>query len=170
MSTAKRPLATMLRHLLIPDWLALRAFPRATLDAIEQAVRESEALHSAELRFVVEGGLDVARLARGVTARARATELFASLRVWDTDENSGVLIYLQMVDRRIEILADRGIAARVPQESWNAVCRGMEVSLRAGRHREAALHGVREITALLASHFPARARNPDELPDRPLLL
>ena len=82
----------------------------------------------------------------------------------------GVLIYLQMVDRRIEILADRGVAARVAQTSWDAICRTMEVALREGRHQESALHGVREITALLARHFPAGSRDADELPDRPLLL
>ena len=170
MSPARRSATAMLRHLFLPDWLALRGFPRATLDAIEQAVRESEALHSAELRFVVEGSLDIPRLLHGVTSRARATELFSSLRVWDTEENSGVLIYLQMVDRRIEILADRGVAARVAQTSWDAICRTMEVALREGRHQESALHGVREITALLARHFPAGSRDADELPDRPLLL
>ena len=162
--------ARLLRHLAAPPWVARRAFPRATLDRVEQAIRESERLHDGELRFAVEAGLGLGLLARGVTPRERAGEVFASLGVWNTAHNSGVLIYVQAVDRRIEIVADRGIRATVAQPEWDAICRRMEEAFRAGRHEQGALDGVREITALLARHFPASGDNPDELPDRPALL
>ena len=92
------------------------------------------------------------------------------LRVWDTEENSGVLIYLQLVDRRIEIVADRGISAKVEQATWDAICHRMEEAFRGGRFERGVLDGVREITALLVRHFPARGANPDELPDKPAVL
>lgn len=160
----------LLKHLFVPHWLATRAFTRATLDAIEAAIAASEQCHDGELRFAVEGALHPQAVWRGCSARARAEELFAQLRVWDTAHNSGVLIYVQAVDRRIEIVADRGITARVPQAEWDAICRRMEAAFRAGRYEAGALAAVAEVTALLAAHFPPRDGNPNELPDRPVVL
>jgi uncharacterized membrane protein len=107
---------------------------------------------------------------RGQSARERATEVFSNLRVWDTAHNSGVLIYVQLVDRRIEIVADRGINAKVPQPEWDAICRRMEAAFRESRYEGGALTAIGEITALLARHFPPHGDNPDELSDKPVVL
>ena len=160
----------ILRHFLTPHWVAHRAFPRSSLKRIEAAIRESEKLHDGELRFAVEAGLALTPLLRGVTSRQRARQVFAQLDVWDTAHNSGVLLYLQLVDRDIEIIADRGINAKVQQAQWDAICRRMEEAFRSGRFEQGVIDGIVEITALLARHFPARGDNPDELPDRPVLL
>jgi len=160
----------ILKHILTPHWMARRAFPRTVLNRIEAAIRESETTHAGELRFAVEAGLEPARLVRSVTPRQRAREVFAHLGVWDTEHNSGVLIYVQLVDRRIEILADRGISSKVDQATWDAICRRMEAAFRAGRFEAGALEGIGEITALLARHYPAAGENPNELPDRPVVL
>jgi len=160
----------ILRHLLAPDWVVRRSFPQAVLRRIEEAIRESERSHAGELRFAVEAGLDFLPLVRGVSARERARALFSALEVWDTEANSGVLIYVQLVDRRIEILADRGIAARVDQATWDGVCRRMEAAFRAGEPERGVQDGIREVTALLARHFPPGGTNPNELPDRPVVL
>lgn len=166
METMKR----LLKHLLFPDWLTRRAFPRAVLATIEAAVAASETKHQGELRFVVEGALPIGALLSGVSARDRAVEVFSRLRVWDTEGNSGVLIYVQLVDRRVEILADRGIHRRVGDAPWQAICRAMEVDFGAGRFEAGALAGVTAVGALLARHFPAGDSNPDELPNSPVLL
>lgn len=163
-------LTRTLRHLAYPDWMVRRAFPAHVQHRIGQAVRDSERRHRGELKFALEGGLDLFPLLRGVTARQRAIELFSLLRVWDTEENSGVLIYLQLVDHDIEIVCDRGIDSRVGRERWDAICRRMEQAFRARRFEEGVLEGIEEITQLLAKHFPARRDNPDELPDRPVVL
>ena len=160
----------MLKHLLLPDWWRRRVFSAADLVTIGQAIAASEKRHRGELRFVVESGLSPAALWRGTSTRQRAAEVFAVERVWDTEENSGILIYVELADRRVEILADRGIAARVPQAEWDAICRGMEQAFRAGQWRQGALAAVARAGALLAEHFPAGERNPTELPDRPLML
>lgn len=160
----------ILRHLFTPHWIALRAFPRASLSRIGDAVRASERQHMGELRFAVEAGLALSALARGSTPRERAEELFGRLRVWDTEANSGVLIYVQLVDRRIEIVADRGIAAKVPQAEWREICRGMEQAFRERRFEQGALEAIERATKILARHFPARGENPDELPDKPVVL
>ena len=102
--------------------------------------------------------------------RERALELFARLRVWDTAENSGILIYLQLVDHDVEILADRGIATKVPQAAWDALCHELEAAMRAGRCRAGVLAAIAGATRLLAEHFPAAGNNPNELPDTPLML
>ena len=159
-----------LRHLLVPPWAVRRAFTPAVLTAIEAAIRGSERTHRGEIRFAVEGELAWSDLRNGVTARQRAARAFSDLRVWDTAENTGVLIYVQWVDRRVEILADRGIAACVPQAEWNAVCHGLEQAFKAGRYAEGCTAAVDAVGQLLATHFPAGADNPDELPDRPVLL
>lgn len=163
-------IARLMKHLLTPPWLARRPFGRALVDEIGCAVAVSESRHCGELRFVVEGPLPMAQAWHGVSARQRAAELFASQGVWDTEENSGILIYLQLVDRRVEILADRGIAARVPQAEWDAICRAMEAAFKTGDYRGGALAAVARASNLLVEHFPAAAANPNELPDQPLVL
>ncbi len=167
-------LARIFRHLAAPHWLARRAFSRDSLKAVEAAVAASEKHHAGELRFVVEAGLPFVDLWRGVTPRERATELFSRLRVWDTAQNSGVLVYVQLIDRRVEIVADRGIAAHVAQEQWQAVCRGMEASFRSGAYGPGAVAAIARIGELLAAHFPPQPGEPaqpqNELPDRPLIL
>jgi TPM domain len=160
----------LLKHLFAPPWIVYRAFPRAALRRMEAAIRDSERSHSGELRFAVEAGLHLTALLRGVTARRRARQVFAELGVWDTEHNSGVLIYVQLVDRGVEIVADRGIGARVAQPEWDAACRRMEKAFREGRFQEGALAGIGQITALLRQHFPAHGRNPNELTDKPAVL
>lgn len=158
------------KHLLTPDWLARRAFPADVLARIEAVIKASESAHRGEIRFVLEGGLSLPLLVKNTTPRERAVAVFSDLRVWDTEENSGVLLYLQLVDRDIEIVADRGINVRVTHEQWEAICQRMEAAFRSGRIEEGVVAGLREITALLAQHFPARAENPNEMPDKPVVL
>ena len=157
-----------LKHLFMPGWLARRAFGPASVRAIERAIKDSERRHRGEIRFALEGPLHVTHLRH--SARQRARQVFALLDVWDTEENTGVLIYVQLVDRAIEIVADRGIAKRVPQAEWDAICRAMERAFRAHRYEQGALEAIGTVTAILARHFPPGAANPNELPDKPVVL
>ena len=163
-------IARLLHHLVLPHWWAMRVFPQATRAAVERSIAASETAHRGELRFVVETNLPLPALWAGQSPRERAIELFSQLRVWDTQDNSGVLIYLQLLDRRVEIVADRGIDALVGQEFWQAVCRRMEAEFHAGRFEQGAIEALATITAELARHFPARGHNPNELPDTPIVL
>jgi uncharacterized membrane protein len=159
-----------LKHLFTPPWLVRRTFPARTLTRIEVAISESEKKHRGEIRFAVDGPLDFLAVLRGLTPRDRALEVFSSLRVWDTAENTGVLIYLQLVDHDIEIVADRGVSARIGSVQWEAICHRMEEAFRGGRFEGGVLAGIAEVTELLALHFPAGDKNPDELPNRPVSL
>ena len=163
-------LLRILKNLVTPDWLARRAFAAAVLKRIEAVIGQSEAAHRGEIRFALEGALPLLPLLKGATARTRAVQVFSDLRVWDTEENTGVLLYLQLVDHDIEILADRGINAFVQPHEWEAICLRMEAAFREGRFEAGVIAGLNDITALLTRHFPARAQNPDELPDKPVLL
>ena len=130
-----------LKHLFMPPWAWKRAFPQATLDAIEAAIRGSETSHDGEIRFAIESSLPASAVWRGMRGRERAVEVFSSLRVWDTEHNSGVLVYLLLADHDIEIVADRGIAARVDNAAWEAWRRPWKphsgrVSLSAGHWME----------------------------------
>jgi len=158
------------RHLFIPPWAWWRAFPQATLDSIEAAVRISETRHSGEIRFAIENSLAPGRVWRGVSGRERAIEVFANLHVWDTEHNSGVLIYLLLADHDIEIVADRGIAARVEPEVWEQVAQSMEAAFRNGRFEQGALAGIARISDVLADHFPPTGHNPNELANRPVIV
>ncbi len=161
----------LMKHLLTTPLQVRNAFSKTVLRAIEQAVTASELHHRGEVRFVVETSLPVAQLLRGVTARQRAVELFAHLGVWDTAQNTGVLVYVQFAERRLEIVADRGIAACVEQAEWDAISAEMSQAFRAGQFQSGAVAGLQRITALLAAHFPPEgAGNPDELPNRVILL
>jgi uncharacterized membrane protein len=163
-------LARLFRHLVGEDWAARRAFPAPVLDRITAVVAAQEQRHLGELRFVVEGGLPPLRVLAGQSARERAAELFGQLRVWDTEHNSGVLIYLLMADRSVEILADRGVAAKVPDGQWKDICAAMEQRFARGEYEQGAVEGLQAVSDLLAAHFPADAGNPNELPDRPVVM
>jgi uncharacterized membrane protein len=159
------------RHLAATRWTLSRRFPSATLDAIERAVAASEAQHRGEIRFAIEGALEVHALRRHKTPRDRAHEVFAELRVWDTYERNGVLIYILIAERDVEIVADRGFEGRVSAEEWQAVCAAIEGAYREGRWRDGALLGIEAVTQLLVREFPRTgAPDVDEQPNRPQLL
>ena len=153
------------RHLFFP-----RKFPKEAMPAIEQAIKRGEATHRGEIRFAAEDALDGPELLAGESARARAIEVFSELRVWDTEENNGVLIYLLLADHDIEIVADRGINARVTQQDWERICRRMEEELRRGGYEKAVVTGIEEASRLLARHYPPRPGDRNELPDAPVRL
>jgi uncharacterized membrane protein len=158
------------RHLTVTRWTVSRVLPGHALTAIERAVKESEALHRGEIRFVVEGALDIGPLFRGQTARERAIDVFSHLRIWDTEQNNGVLIYLLLADRDVEIVADRGIHAKVGSREWERICRGMEAAFRQGDFQGGGIGGILEVTRHLVAHFPAAGDDRNELPDTPVIL
>ena len=164
------PMRRLLTHLLTGRRTMARAFPAGTLAAIESAIAASETHHNGEIRFVVEAALDGAPLFAGQSAHERALDLFAQLRVWDTEQNSGLLIYLLLADKAVEVVADRGLHAKVGAEAWQTICRDMEAAFRESHFEQGALQGVKAVTAHLATHFPAQAGNRNELPDPPVLL
>jgi uncharacterized membrane protein len=160
------------RHLLSTRSDLQRAFPPSTLSAIEAAITESELKHSGELRFAIEASLEPGDALRGKTPRARALEVFAGLGVWDTEANNGVLVYILLADRDVEIVADRGFNGRVSEAEWSAICDQIDARLRAGEFEAGSVAGVRLVGEVITRHFPARPgeRNPDELSNRPALL
>jgi uncharacterized membrane protein len=160
----------LLRHLFASRWGTRRRFTDAVDSAIETAIRTAESRTSGEIRFVIETALDPIAAARGHAPRTRALDVFGQFRVWDTELRNGVLIYVLVADRDVEIIADRGAAAAIPAAGWEAAARRMEEEFRAGRFREGAIAGVEAVGELLEKHFPARALDRDELPNQPTLL
>jgi uncharacterized membrane protein len=163
-------LLRVIRHLFMPPWRVRLAFPARTLHAIEAVIHESEDAHAGEIRFAVESALPLYPLLRGQTARARALEVFSHLRVWDTEHNNGVLIYLLLADHDVEIVADRGVHARVGGEGWEKICREMEASFREGKFESGVLHGIRAVSTHLVRHYPAQGKDKNELDNKPVVL
>jgi uncharacterized membrane protein len=158
------------RHLLEHHWRVKRIFPPTVLAAIEQAIKAGEATHSGQVRFVVEGALDGAPLFRDQPVRERALDIFSQLRIWDTAHNNGVLIYLLLADRDVEIVADRGIDAKVGAEGWEAICRAMEADFKAGHFERGVIGGIEAVSRELAKHFPPDGHPSNELPDKPVVI
>jgi uncharacterized membrane protein len=158
------------RHLLEHRWRLRRIFPPEVLAAIEQAIKAGEATHSGQIRFVVEGALDGTPLFRDQPARERALDIFSQLRIWDTAHNNGVLIYLLLADRNVEIIADRGIDAKVGAAGWEKICADMEADFKAGNFRSGVIRGIEAVSRQMAAHFPAHGAGPNELPDRPVVI
>ncbi len=157
-------------HLLATHWQVNRAFPRQTLIAIEKAIKASEAAHVGEIRFAVEGALHSTPLFKGQSARERAIEVFSQLRVWDTEHNNGVLIYLLLADRAVEIVADRGAHVKVVPHGWDKICRKMETAFKQGYYEAGVVSGIQAVTKHLVAHFPAVGNGRNELQDKPVLL
>lgn len=147
-------------------------FPADSLHRIAGVIRASEARHRGEIVFAVEADLPLGEVWHGVSPRDRALHAFARLHVWNTAANNGVLVYLQLADHRIEIVADRGFDHLVSAEQWRGICQLMEERLAAGEAEGAVTEGVEAITELLVAHFPQRPgeADEDELPDEPVIL
>ncbi|EEG08526.1 TPM domain-containing protein [Pseudogulbenkiania ferrooxidans] len=160
----------IVRHLTMTPWQVRRCFTASTLSVIEVAIKDGERLHAGQVRFAVEGALHTSALLRGHTAGAQALDVFSLLRVWDTEYNNGVLIYLLLADHDVEIVADRGIHAKVDAQEWQRICRIMETSFSRGHYEEGAVEGILAVTHLLAEHFPAEGYRVNELSDRPVVL
>ena len=160
----------IVKHLSVSSAAMRRVFPRASLKRIEQAIAEVEQTHAGQIRFAVESALDIRPLFAGQTARERAIEVFSHLRVWDTEQNNGVLIFLLLADRDVEIVADRGVHARLGQATWEAVCQEMEAAFRQGKFEEGVIAGIRSVGAHLARHYPHTGTKINELPDKPVLI
>jgi len=161
-----------LRHLLTTPYTVRRDFPLRVLKAIGAAIELAEAGHSGEIVFVAEGSLPWSLLRHNGSVRTRAVGLFGQLRVWDTERNNGVLLYVGLADRAVEIVADRGIAARVEPAVWHRICQDLLEHCRQGRFEAGSVQAVRDIGALLQREFalaPGQTRA-NELPDRPIAL
>ncbi|CAG0946274.1 hypothetical protein GPROT2_03657 [Gammaproteobacteria bacterium] len=157
-------------HLLTPRWWLRRRFPPASLVAITAAIGAAERQHGGEIRFAIETCLDLRKLRHADAGRRRALELFSQLRVWDTADNNGVLVYVLLAGHAIHIVADRAFTGRVTADEWSAACRLMEAEFRAGRFEAGAVAGVAAVSALIGRHFPPREGDRNELPDAPVIL
>jgi uncharacterized membrane protein len=163
--TERMNLLRVIRHLYLNPWLANRLLPRRSRDRIEQAIRESEKRHSGEIRVAVESALGTIPLIKGQTPHMRALAVFSSLRVWDTAQNNGVLIYVLLADRYVEIVADRGIHVPAGENAWKAICKGMESYFRNSDFEAGIMLGIARITDELVRRFPPRKDDANELPD-----
>ena len=164
-------LLRILNHRWLDQTDTRRALDDAALSRLEALVQASERRHSGEIRLCVEAGLPMSYLWRGLTARQRAVTLFGKLRVWDTEHNNGVLIYLLLAERAIEIVADRGLNRVVDAAQWRALTDGMAASFQAGQYETGLNAAVDAVGALLNQHFAiaAHVANPNELPDAPVV-
>ncbi len=160
----------LFKHLLYPPWLVRCKFPPASLKKIEQAIQQSETQHSAEIRFAVESSLSFFELLQNTTCFDRGVDVFSELRVWDTEQNNGVLIYLLLADRTIEIIADRDVNKKVDSKEWSRICGVMESLFRKKQFETGVLKGIEEITRLLITLYPAQVENINELSNKPVIL
>ena len=165
-------LARLWRHRWVDEAEVRRALPTDLLDRLEHRVGASERRHSGEIRICVEAGLPMSYLWRDARPRERAITLFGKLRVWDTEDNNGVLIYLLLAEHAIEIVADRGIDARVSDDQWAAMAQRMGAAFRERRFEDGLTQALEEVSALLVEHFPLAEGEADrnELPDKPVVL
>lgn len=158
------------KHLLMTHWQVNRAFPRQALIAIEHAIKASETQHAGEIRFVVESALDSTPLFKGQSTRERAIDVFSQLRIWDTQHNNGLLIYLLLADRAVEIIADRGIHSKVGSREWENICRMMEAAFKNANYELGVISGIEAVAHHLSEHYPAFEAEQNELPDKPVVL
>ena len=165
----------LLRHRWFDERTVRRTIPSDVRERLLQRVRASEQRHSGEIRIFIEAGLPMGYLWLKAETRAiirqRALTLFGKLRVWDTEHNNGVLIYLLLAERAIEIVADRGINRHLSPQQWQSLISRMRTAFRDGQFEEGLTLALEEISAVLVQHFPleAGAANPNELPDAPLI-
>lgn len=159
-----------LQHLTTTPFALARCFGPDALAAIDAACARSEQSHRAEIRCAIEAALPLGHLWRGVDSAARAVEVFSLLRMWDTAENNGILLYVLLAERQIEIVADRGFTDRVTSADWKNICNEMETAFGAGRYEAGTLAALQRISVFARRHFPGSGGNPNELPDTTVVL
>ena len=161
----------ILHHRLLDEADTRKAIPPALVERMAQRVAASERRHTGEIRICVEASLPTSYLLREATPRQRAITMFGKLRVWDTEQNNGVLVYLLLAERAIEIVADRGLARRVDPGEWQRIVQRMGAAFREGRYEDGLTQALEEVSALLVQHFPAAPGEvrANELPDEPVL-
>jgi len=158
------------RHISTDQAAVRRVLPKEALARVEHAIASGEQRHRGQVCVAIEPALPAARVMKQLTPRERALEVFGSLRVWDTDGNDGVLVYVLLADRSVEIVADRGIHANVGDSGWQAICETMQAAFRAGGYAAGAEQGIRAVSDLLALHSPRTGGERNELSDKPILL
>lgn len=146
-------LKRLCRHILTLESDVNDHLSELSLAVIKSSINATESKHQGEIRFVVEGALPIAKVVNNQTPRERAVELFSQLRVWDTEKNNGVLIYLLLADRAVEIVADRGIHEKAA-ESWQQIIASMQECFAIGRFEAGAVLGVDAVAAQLEKFFP----------------
>lgn len=163
-------LPRLFRHLVTTRATGRRAFPESALHAIQNAIAAGEKLHRAEVCCIIEPSLSIAEILEGETSRERARELFALHRIWDTEENCGVLVYINLADHQVEIVADRNVGRALSAGDWETVCKTMTKGFAAGRYEESTLAALKELNELLHVHFPDQGGSVNELSNRPLIV
>ncbi|MBI1889773.1 MAG: TPM domain-containing protein [Burkholderiales bacterium] len=159
-----------LTHLFTTKRDGRQAFPPPTLEAIQQAIAHGEVRHRAEIRLIIEPALPLVDVIIGKSARQRAGELFATYGIWDTEENIGVLVYINLADHKVEIVTDRAIGRTIASADWQAICQTMTAGFRRGDYQASAIAAVETMNDLLHTPFPAKGENANELPNRPLIV
>ena len=158
------------KHLFTTQAAGKRAFPNTTLKAIEEAIAEGENQHCAEVRLIVEHSLSVCSIWHRTTSRHRAIELFSQYRIWDTEDNCGVLIYVNIADRKVEIIADRTLSKLITNDEWHAVCNTMTHGFAQGEFHDSSAAAMTQLNALLQSYFPANGSHANQLSNKPIVL
>ena len=171
----QNPITRFFKHVVSNVWQVRKHFSEAALSHIESAIAQAEAKHEGEICFIVEAGLHPLEIIYKKTPRKRALELFSLFKVWDTEHNTGVLIYLLLADRDVEIVADRGIHQHVGNAEWERICHQMELKFKHGEFESGVIKGITEISAHLHKHFPtphktSSNKNANELPNVPIIL
>lgn len=160
----------LLRHLFATRSQAQKLFPRATLQAVQAGIATGEKQHRAEIRLIVEAALPLSAVVRGESSRARAHELFSHYRIWDTEENCGILLYINVADHRVEIIPDRLVGRALKQAEWKAVCSTITQGFRDQIYHDGLVQGLAQLNALLAHNLPHGDAHKNELSNRPLIL
>ncbi|PUA17208.1 TPM domain-containing protein [Glaciimonas sp. PCH181] len=166
----KKTITRLYRHLITTKHTVRQAFPASTLKAVQAKIAEGEHMHRAEARMIVEASLNLQAVLNGVTSRQRAHELFAHYRMWDTEENVGVLLYVNFADHKVEIITDRAVGRAIPSTDWLAVCQTMTQEFANGSFHESTLAAIEQMNHLLTAHFPDKDGKHNEISDRPLML
>jgi uncharacterized membrane protein len=159
-----------LTHLTTTTAAGRRAFPETSLKQIEHQIAQGERVHRAEIRLIVEAALDMDAIFSDTSNRQRALELFTRYRIWDTEENCGVLIYVNLAEHAVEIIADRNVGRRIGAPEWHRICMTMTQGFASGKFHESTLAAIEALNALLQQYFPGPPAAPNQLPDSAIML
>ena len=160
----------IVRHAATTHRAASKRFAPDALARLQTTITEGEKTHRGEVRLIVEAALPLRKIRRGMSTRQRTIDLFGTFRVWDTEENNGVLLYVNVADRKVELIADRAASRAVPDATWQRICSALQEAFKRGEFEAGTAAAIAAINAELAAHFPTSGAKINSLPDAPVML
>lgn len=161
-------LARLFRQLIFVPCLHNTWLTKEVKNRLTDAISEAEQGHQGEIRLIIENHLPIGSAYRQ-DSLSRAVDLFGLYKVWDTSHNTGILVYVNLCEHSLQIIADRGIDGKAHND-WQALCDQALTKFKQKQFEQGLTELIAHLGKILNTHYPSDDISGNELPNRPIYL